>query len=463
MDEAITELKAKAITELKAKAIVEPKADVQDTGNGRAAKTNDMGKSKQALIKELSKLREKEKALDEAEQKHLKAEHELQRVKRALETVSACQKVLVGSKDKVELFQAICRVIVEVGGYRMAWGGIARHDSAKSIQALGAAGFDTTYLDGIKKTWAESRNGISPAGRAIVEGKPFVVKNILSDEEVMPWRGEALKHGFSSVAALPLTSKTGTFGALSIYSSEPEIFSDDEVELLMEVADNLVYGVMALHSRTERYRAESEVKTSMDKLRKALGAIIQVLEQTVEIRDPYTAGHQRRVADLARAIAETMKISQDRIDGIRIAGIIHDIGKIYVPAEILSKPRRLSPIEFNLIKTHSQVGYDVLKAIDFPWPVAKIILQHHERIDGSGYPHNLQGDEIMLEARILGVADVVEAMASHRPYRPALGVDAALREIEQNKGMFYDPTVVEACLHVFHEENFSFKDISLEF
>lgn len=423
----------------------------------------DEGKSQQQLVKELFQLREKEKSLEEAEQKHRKAESELHRVNRALETVSACHKVLVQSKDKAELFQEICRVIVDVGGYRMAWAGIARRDRNKSIQALGIAGMDTTYLDSIKTSWAESRNGICPAGKAIVEGKPFVVKNILSQEDVMPWRGEALKHGFSSVAALPLFSKSGTFGALSIYASEPEIFNDDEVALLMEVADNLVYGVMALHTRTERYRAESEAKTSLDKLRKALGAIIQVLEQTVEIRDPYTAGHQRRVADLARAIAETMGLGEDRIDGIRIAGIIHDIGKIYVPAEILSKPRRLSQIEFNLIKTHSQVGYDVLKAIDFPWPVAKIILQHHERIDGSGYPHNLHGDEIMLEARILGVADVVEAMASHRPYRPALGVDAALREIEQNKGVLYDPIVVDACLHVFREDSFTFKDVSLEF
>jgi putative nucleotidyltransferase with HDIG domain len=419
--------------------------------------------SKQQLTQELSQLREKEKALEEAEHKHLKAERELQRVNRALETVSACQKVLVQSKDKAELFQEICRVIVDVGGYSMAWAGIARQDRNKSIQPLGSAGVIESYLDSVKTTWAESRNGMCPAGKAIRNSKPFVVKNILSEEDVMPWRGEALKQGYASVAALPLISKSGTFGALSIYSNEAEIFNDSEVELLMEIADNLVYGIMALHTRTERFRAESEVKTSLDKLRKSLGAIIQVLEQTVEIRDPYTAGHQRRVADLARAIAEAMRLSEDRIDGIRIAGIIHDIGKIYVPAEILSKPRRLSQIEFNLIKTHSQVGYDVLKAIDFPWPVAKIILQHHERIDGTGYPHNLRGDEIMLEARILGVADVVEAMASHRPYRPALGVDAALQEISQNKGILYEPGVVDACIRVFHEDNFVFKDISLEF
>ena len=419
-------------------------------------------KSKQQLIRELERLKEKEAALQDAEQKHLQAEGELQRVNRALATVSACQKVLVRSQDKGELFQEICRVIVDVGGYRLAWAGIARQDRTHSIQPLGQAG-SRSYVDSLKKTWAESRNGVCPAGRAIRTGQPVVVKNILSDPDRMPWRGEALKHGFSSVVSLPLINKSGPFGALSIYSSESEVFEPEEVNHLEEIADNLVYGLTALHTRTERYRAESEVKTSLDRLRKALGAIIQVLEQTVEIRDPYTAGHQRRVADLARAIAEHMQLGEDRIDGIRIAGIIHDIGKIYVPAEILSKPRRLSQIEFNLIKTHSQVGYDVLKAIDFPWPVAKIVLQHHERVDGSGYPHNLLGKEIMLEAKILGVADVVEAMASHRPYRPALGVDAALKEIESNKGILYEPEVVSACIAVFREGGFKFKDVSLEF
>jgi HD-GYP domain-containing protein (c-di-GMP phosphodiesterase class II) len=390
-------------------------------------------------------------------------EKELQRVNRALSTVSACHKVLVRSKEKSELFQQICQAIVDTGGYRMAWAGVAREDNELSVKPLGSAGFLDGYLESVKISWAKNKNGQCPAGSAVRSGKPFVVKNILEDPGVMTWRGEALKRGYSSVVALPLISKKGTFGALSIYSGDVEGFNKDEVDLLMEIADNLVYGIVALHTRTERYRAESEVKNSLDKLRKALGGIIQVLEQTVEIRDPYTAGHQRRVSDLARIIATEMNLSEDRIDGIRIAGIIHDIGKIYVPAEILSKPRRLSQIEFNLIKTHSQVGYDVLKTIDFPWPVARIVLQHHERINGSGYPNGLQEDEIMLEARILGVADVVEAMASHRPYRPALGVDAALREIENNKGVLYEKDVVEACIRVFRERNFQFKDVSFVF
>ena len=420
-------------------------------------------KSKEELVLELETLRSKDASLKKTELKHKQIEQELQRVNRALSTVSACHRVLVHSKEKAELFQDICQAIVDVGGYRMAWAGVAKEDKNMSVQPLGSAGYLDGYLESTKISWAPSKNGQCPAGHAVRASEPYVVKNILEDPNIMTWRGEALKRGYASVVALPLISKSGTFGSLSIYSGEAGSFKPDEVELLKEIADNLVYGLVALHTRTERYRAESEVKSSLDKLRKALGGIIQVLEQTVEIRDPYTAGHQRRVSDLARVIASEMNLSHDRIDGIRIAGIIHDIGKIYVPAEILSKPRRLSQIEFNLIKTHSQVGFDVLKTIDFPWPVAKIVLQHHERINGSGYPNRLRSDEIMLEARILGVADVVEAMASHRPYRPALGIDAALREIENNKGILYEKDVVEACIHVFRIGNFQFKDVSFEF
>lgn len=207
---------------------------------------------------------------------------------------------------------------------------------------------------------------------------------------------------------------------------------------------------------TERKRAERELQRSLDKLRRAMGGIIQAMALTVETRDPYTAGHQRRVADLARAIATEMGLSEERIDGIRMAGVIHDLGKISVPAEILSKPGKLTDIEFGLIKNHPRVGYDILKAIDFPWPVAKIVLQHHERIDGSGYPLGLKGEEILMEARILAVADVVEAMASHRPYRPAFGITRALEEIIRYKGVLYDSDVVDACVKLFTVKGYNF-------
>jgi len=201
---------------------------------------------------------------------------------------------------------------------------------------------------------------------------------------------------------------------------------------------------------TERKQAEERLKKTMD-------AIIETVSKIVEVKDPYTAGHQLRVSQLTTAIAKELNLSQDKIKGIRVASLIHDIGKISVPTEILTKSIALSDIEFSLIKGHSQIGYDILKSIDFPWPVEEIVLQHHERINGSGYPQGLKDDKIMTEAKIIGVADVVEAMSSHRPYRPALGIDAALVEISKNRGILYDPEVVDACLRLFKEKRFKFE------
>jgi putative nucleotidyltransferase with HDIG domain len=192
------------------------------------------------------------------------------------------------------------------------------------------------------------------------------------------------------------------------------------------------------------------------RMEKALLETIEAIGSALEKRDPYTAGHQRQVAKLAHAIAQEMKLPQEIAEGIYMGCLIHDIGKIYIPAEILSRPGKLTAPEFEIIKCHSQVGYDIIKGIEFPWPVAKMILEHHERLNGSGYPQGLKGDEISLEARILAVSDVVEAMASHRPYRPAVGLDSALDEISQNRGTLYDPQAVDVCLRLFREKSFQF-------
>jgi PAS domain S-box-containing protein/putative nucleotidyltransferase with HDIG domain len=205
---------------------------------------------------------------------------------------------------------------------------------------------------------------------------------------------------------------------------------------------------------TYRKHAEEALSQSMKKLRRNLMGTIQAMSSMVEIRDPYTAGHEKRVSMLARAIAHELGLPNDVVDTIRMAASIHDIGKISVPAEILSKPGRLTDIEMKLIQMHSQTGYDILKDVDLPYPIARIVLQHHERLNGSGYPQGVKADEIFLEARIVSVADVVEAMASYRPYRPALGIDTALEEIEKNKGIFYDAVVVDACVRLFREKGF---------
>jgi len=210
---------------------------------------------------------------------------------------------------------------------------------------------------------------------------------------------------------------------------------------------------------TERKKAEEQAASSMRQLLKALEDMVEALAMTVESRDPYTAGHQRRVAQVACAIAADMGLPEDQLVGIRLAGLIHDVGKVRIPSEILTNPDGLTDAEMRIVRTHPMVGYEILKNIEFPWPIAQAVLQHHERLDGSGYPSGLSEEEIIIEARILAVADVVEAMASHRPYRPSLGIDEALNEIECNKGRLYDSAAVDSCLRLFKNKGFEFEDV----
>jgi putative nucleotidyltransferase with HDIG domain len=230
----------------------------------------------------------------------------------------------------------------------------------------------------------------------------------------------------------------------------------DTNEIIINVRNALRRRELEITNREYRENLERVVEERTSSLQKTLHGIIYAMSLAVESRDPYTSGHQRRVSILAAAIAEEMGLSKNQIEGIRLAGLIHDLGKIAIPAEVLSKTSSFTDIEYALIKTHSQIGHDILKDIEFPWPIAEILLQHHEKIDGSGYPMGMCGEEILLEARIMCVADVVEAMASHRPYRPAVGLDKALEEVANNRGKLYDVNVVKACLTLFREKGFSF-------
>jgi HD-GYP domain-containing protein (c-di-GMP phosphodiesterase class II) len=207
---------------------------------------------------------------------------------------------------------------------------------------------------------------------------------------------------------------------------------------------------------TERKRSEEDLEKSYKRLQKAMEGTTSAFELVTEMRDPYTSGHQRRTAKLAVAIAKEMGLSKERVETIQMAGSIHDIGKMYVPAEILSKPGQLTDVEFSLIKIHPKAGHDILRAAEATWPIAQIVLQHHERLNGSGYPQGLSGDQIMLEARILAVADTVEAMSSHRPYRPAFPIDVALSEVREKRGILFDPDAVDACLVLFRDGGFKF-------
>ncbi len=237
---------------------------------------------------------------------------------------------------------------------------------------------------------------------------------------------------------------------LRLVREELESRVEERTEELSQVNEEL-------HGQVrERKRAEDQLQNVLGRLERALEGTVKAWSLTGEMRDFTTAGHQRRVSSLAVAIAEELHLPWEKVEGLRIAGIIHDIGKIAMPAEILAKPARLTKTEFQLVKDHPRIGFEIVKSIDFPWPVAHIILQHHERMDGSGYPEGLLGDAILLEARILAVADVVEALSSHRPYRPDHGIEKALEEIRRGRGIRYDMRVVDTCIKLFRERHFSF-------
>jgi len=248
---------------------------------------------------------------------------------------------------------------------------------------------------------------------------------------------------------LPIKHGNKILGILNLLLSGSHPINDKEDDFFQSVVDVLA-GVIG------QYQTDEKLNKTVMTLRAALGGTIHAMALTVEIRDPYTAGHQRRVSNLARAIATEMHLSKDQIEGVRIAGIVHDLGKISVPSEILSKPGDISLIEYSLINTHPQKGFEILSNINFPWPIAQIVLQHHERLNGSGYPAGLKEDQILIEAQVLMVADVVEAMSSHRPYRPSRGNQLALEEIMKNKGLLYNNKAVDACLKLFLNDGFQF-------
>ena len=381
-------------------------------------------------------------------------EQALEGANRALRTLSACNEALVRAENEAELLDTICRLIVVTGGYRMTWIGFPEQDAEKTVHPMARYGHEDGYLVETKRSWADNDIGHGPTGSAIRTGVVQVNQNFRSNPALMPWREAALKRGYQSSISLPFKTAAGTLGALTIYASEPDAFNETEISLLKELAGDLAFGIETLRTRAERDRIAIEQQNDQAILQRSLEQSIQAIADTVETRDPYTAGHQRRVAELATAIAREMGLDEQRIHGIRLAASIHDLGKIQVPAEILSKPGKLTEIDFMLIKLHAQSGYDILKDIEYPWPIADMVHQHHERLDGSGYPQGLKDGQILLESCILSVADVVEAMASHRPYRPAMGIDLALKEIERGRDSIYDPGVADACLKLFRERGY---------
>ena len=382
-----------------------------------------------------------------------RAEEALRNLNRALETLSACNTALVHAADETELLNKVCQIIVKTGGYFHAWIGYADDDG--QIRTKAQTGHKTCCL-GHLPLWF---NANARQGNQSVTGAPrvsvVISREPATDPTFADWHDEIVQFGVGAIATFPLIDNDGLYGALCICALDRDSFNPEELELLTELSGDLNFGIGALRTRVQRDRAIKAEQRGLEQLRESLEATIGAVAATVEMRDPYTAGHERRVAQLASAIAREMGLPQDRIDGIHFGALIHDLGKIKIPAELLSKPTALTKAEFELVKEHAQAGYDILQGIKFPWPVAEMARQHHERLDGSGYPRGLKGDEILLESKILMVADTVEAMSSHRPYRPALGVERALAEITAHRGSWYEPDAVDACLRLFKDKGFT--------
>lgn len=380
-----------------------------------------------------------------------RAEDALKRSNRALRALSCANKAIVHATAEPELLNEMCRVIIECGGYRMAWIGIPRNDPAKTVAPVAWAGEEGEVLPILKLTWADDEYGRGDVGRAIRTGGTQVNPCFATEESMAPWRSVAHEHGFVSSVAIPLKDQSEVLAVLTIIAGEEDGYGPEELALLEELADNLAFGIKVLRDGVEHEAVDRRWRESLE-------ATVAAIASIVELRDPYTAGHQQRTAALAAAIGREMKLSVSQIHGLYLAGVIHDVGKIGIPIEILNKPGQITKTESELIQAHVRSGYEIIKGIDFPWPIAQIVLQHHERMDGSGYPNGTKGDEILIEARILAVADAIEAMQSHRPYRVALGLDAALAEIEKGKGRLFDATAVDACVRLFRQKGFAAND-----
>lgn len=358
------------------------------------------------------------------------------------DAIAAISLNALQSNDMDELYAIACREVAKALSVKYV--SIFRHNIKDHYCVLRASvGYETAVVD----LMTAISEPCQVVGCAIEAGKAKVIENADKDSgcPIPPaFRDMGMQSG--GIAIVGKTERP--YGVLCAHSEHPFGVEQDDVGFLQAVANVLYLAHLRKHTL-------EELDAGRDKMWRATEGIIGAISKIVETRDPYTAGHETKVGVLARAIAQEMGLDEDTSEGVYYAGLIHDIGKLYVPAEILSKPGRITALEFEMVKAHPSAGYEILKFVDFPWPISLMVQQHHERIDGSGYPDGIKGADISVEAKILAVADVVEAMTSHRPYRPKLGIEVALDEISQNRGTLFDSAVVDACVKLFTEKGFT--------
>ena len=374
----------------------------------------------------------------------------------ALSALSEAAATLARASSTDLLVQEVCSAISNQGPYVLAWVGEAKDDAFKTVKIIGASGSAMDYLNGISVSWSElEESGLGPAGVCIRTNHTSVVIDSELDAGFSLWRKRAQEFGIRSAVGCPIPDGISgmPFGCLLVYSKTPNTFGEPEIQLFESLANEIGFGLRSIERQHKLDNQIHEKELIQERLANSLRATIEAMSKTMEWRDPYTAGHQKRVALISMAIARQLGWSNERIQALYMAAMVHDIGKMAVPSEILTKPSHLTDLEMQMVQGHVEAGYQILKDIPFPWPIAEMVYQHHERLDGSGYPRGLKGEQICEEGRILAVADTIEAMATHRPYRAAKGLSAALVEIKAESGEKLDPEVVEAAFQLIKRGN----------
>jgi PAS domain S-box-containing protein len=379
-------------------------------------------------------------------------EHRLATKRWALSAYAAAARALSQRHSRDSLLAAICEGITGESAYVYAWVALADDAPEKLLRVAAEAGRGIGILDGLRLSWSEN----DPAGQGPT---PISIRSgqiqVLDDTERMPapspWTERFGDFGIRSSVSIPFAADGLVRGALVVCSATPKAFEPVAIEVFTHLTEQIAHGIHAIAQDELLFAERENLVNTERRLAVALAGMIAPIVLAMEMRDPYTAGHQARVAEIAVAIGEEMGWSRDRLEGLSIAAQVHDIGKISVPAEILTKPGRLSDVERALINLHPETGYAILKDTPFPWKVAEIVRQHHEKLDGSGYPRGLRSDEILPEAKVLAVADMLEAMVTHRPYRPGIQLDAVLAYLESEADVHLDPEAVRVCARLFRE------------
>lgn len=371
----------------------------------------------------------------------------------ALTAIENSSRILLQAKTPDELIAGVCGEITKHYPYVLAWAGVPENDPAKTVRILGVSGEQSAYLDNITLSWDSSqRSGQGPSGVSIRTGQTQVMSDSETEFRYAPWLDRARAHGKRSGVCIPFMYDGKVGGVLVIYACVPEAFTSLVVRLFHSLANGLGFGMMALADRERLEREKQEREVAKKQLIEALEMTIAAMATALELRDPYASGHLSKVAKLSDAIAREMGWTDERIQGLRMAAMVHDIGKLGVPSDILAKGSKLSAVEYAIAKEHVNFGHSILKDIPFKPPVAEIVLQHHELMDGTGYPRGLKGDEILPEARVLMVANKISSLCSHRPYRAAITLDKAMKQVLEMSGKQLDTDSVQSAKRLFDRQ-----------